>query len=68
MVALGLVWLIFIGFVVIIIKRGKVRRQEQDVNNNNTTKSMPGAILACFLLAFKAFICEENCNSPRSDM
>jgi cyclomaltodextrinase len=31
MVALGLVWVIFIGFVVIIIKRGKVRRQEQDV-------------------------------------
>jgi len=31
MIALGLVWVIFIGFVVIIIKRGKVRRQEQDV-------------------------------------
>ncbi len=30
MIALGLVWVIFIGFVVIIIKRGKVRRQEQD--------------------------------------
>ncbi|WP_230875016.1 alpha-amylase family glycosyl hydrolase [Lysinibacillus cavernae] len=30
MVALGLVWVIFIGFVVIIIKRGKVRRKEQD--------------------------------------
>lgn len=33
MVALGLVWLIFIGFVVVIIKRGKKRRQEQDVTN-----------------------------------
>ena len=32
MVALGLVWVIFIGFVVIIIKRGKVRRQEQDAS------------------------------------
>lgn len=30
MVALGLVWVIFIGFVVVIIKRGKVRRKEQD--------------------------------------
>ncbi len=30
MVALGLVWVIFIGFVVVIMKRGKVRRQEQD--------------------------------------
>ncbi|MFJ7732272.1 alpha-amylase family glycosyl hydrolase [Lysinibacillus sp. NPDC097231] len=30
MVALGLVWVIFIGFVAIIIKRGKARRQEQD--------------------------------------
>ncbi|MGE7090204.1 alpha-amylase family glycosyl hydrolase [Lysinibacillus sp. NPDC048646] len=30
MVALGLVWLLFIGFVVVIIKRGKSRRQEQD--------------------------------------
>ncbi len=30
MVALGLVWIIFIGFVAIIIKRGKSRRQEQD--------------------------------------
>ncbi|HBT73962.1 MAG TPA: alpha-amlyase [Lysinibacillus sp.] len=34
MVALGLVWVIFIGFVVIIIKRGKVRRQEQDVQQS----------------------------------
>ncbi len=32
MVALGLVWVIFIGFVVIIIRRGKVRRQEQDAS------------------------------------
>ncbi len=30
MIALGLVWVIFIGFVFVIIKRGKVRRQEQD--------------------------------------
>ncbi|WP_238601991.1 alpha-amylase family glycosyl hydrolase [Lysinibacillus parviboronicapiens] len=30
MVALGLVWLLFIGFVVVIIKRGKKRRMEQD--------------------------------------
>jgi len=29
MIALGLVWVIFIGFVFVIIKRGKVRRQEQ---------------------------------------
>lgn len=29
--ALGLVYVIFIGFVVVIIKRGKKRRQEQDV-------------------------------------
>ena len=33
MVALGLVYLLFIGFVVVIIKRGKKRRQEQDVKN-----------------------------------
>ena len=31
MIALGLVWVIFIGFVFVIIKRGKVRRQEQEV-------------------------------------
>ena len=30
MVALGLVYVLFIGFVVVIIKRGKKRRQEQD--------------------------------------
>ena len=30
MVALGLVYLLFIGFVFVIIKRGKKRRQEQD--------------------------------------
>ncbi|MGE7842196.1 alpha-amylase family glycosyl hydrolase [Lysinibacillus sp. NPDC093712] len=30
MAALGLVYVIFIGFVVVIIKRGKKRRQEQD--------------------------------------
>lgn len=30
MVALGLVYLVFISFVVVIIKRGKKRRQEQD--------------------------------------
>jgi len=29
MIALGLVWVIFIGFVFVIIKRGKVRCQEQ---------------------------------------
>lgn len=33
MVALGLVWVIFIGFVVIIIRRGKVRRNEQDAQS-----------------------------------
>ena len=33
MVALGLVYLLFIGFVVVIMKRGKKRRQEQDVVN-----------------------------------
>ncbi|MFJ7735930.1 alpha-amylase family glycosyl hydrolase [Lysinibacillus sp. NPDC097287] len=31
MVALGLVYVLFIGFVVVIIKRGKKRRQEQDM-------------------------------------
>lgn len=30
MAALGLVYVVFIGFVVVIIKRGKKRRQEQD--------------------------------------
>ena len=30
MVALGLVYVVFISFVVVIIKRGKKRRQEQD--------------------------------------
>ena len=33
MVALGLVYLVFIGFVFVIIKRGKKRRQEQDRQN-----------------------------------
>lgn len=32
MIALGLVWVIFIGFIVIIIKRGKVRRQATDTH------------------------------------
>ncbi|KOS66711.1 alpha-amlyase [Lysinibacillus contaminans] len=31
MVALGLVYVLFIGFVIVIIKRGKKRRQEQDM-------------------------------------
>ena len=33
MVALGLVYLLFIGFVVVIIRRGKKRRQAQDMQN-----------------------------------
>lgn len=33
MVALGLVWVIFIGFVVIIIKRGKAPRPKKDIQS-----------------------------------
>ncbi|GLC87756.1 alpha-amylase family glycosyl hydrolase [Lysinibacillus piscis] len=33
MIALALVWVIFIGFVVIIMKRGKERRREEDAKN-----------------------------------
>ena len=35
MVALGLVYVVFIGFVIIIIKRGKKRRQQQDAASEN---------------------------------